>query len=449
MKVLLVWPLARGQVAHAEALGWGTLGALAEPLALEYLASAVAMEGHEAHVLDLRLQPDGLEEALRVLEPDVVGVTAYSLHVLAALEVLAAVKQRDPTCHTVVGGHHASLLPEDFFEPQVDSVVVGEGTGPLRGLLRSLAAGSSRVPVPGVWARGEGGFESGGPPEPFDVDELPLPDRSTTSHARDRYFIDEMSPVALLRTSVGCPYRCSFCSLWRVMEGRYHKRSCASVVQELAGIQEEWVFLVDDEAFIDGPRMKVLADAIAAAGLRKKFFAYCRIDTLIREVDAIRAWRALGLRRLFIGIEAITQERQLEFNKRLELAAIEQGLALAKELDIDVMGQFIVPTDASARDFKRIARFVEHHQIRFPSFTILTPIPGTEYLTDFESVTELQANGRPNWDLFDCQHVVTRTALPREEFMAGYRDLQRLFTGNYANYWKTDGGALTTSGRAF
>ena len=36
MKILLIWPNSRNEV-----LGWGDLGAVAEPLALEYLAAGV------------------------------------------------------------------------------------------------------------------------------------------------------------------------------------------------------------------------------------------------------------------------------------------------------------------------------------------------------------------------------------------------------------------------
>ena len=74
MKVLLIWPKSRNEV-----LGWGDLGAIAEPLALEYLAAGVKQDGHSARVLDLRLHPDALVSTLRDFQPDIVGVTAFSM----------------------------------------------------------------------------------------------------------------------------------------------------------------------------------------------------------------------------------------------------------------------------------------------------------------------------------------------------------------------------------
>lgn len=53
MKALLIYPNAR-----SELIGWGDLGAIAEPLALEYLAAGAIGDGHEVRILDLRLHRD-------------------------------------------------------------------------------------------------------------------------------------------------------------------------------------------------------------------------------------------------------------------------------------------------------------------------------------------------------------------------------------------------------
>ncbi len=277
-------------------------------------------------------------------------------------------------------------------------------------------------------------FTLGGPQAPFDVDALPVPDRSVTAADRHLYFIDWMRPVALLRTTVGCPFRCSFCSLWQLMGGRYYMRNIDAVVAELATIQEDFVFLVDDEAFIHGPRMTKLAEAIAAAGIRKRLFAYCRIDSLLRNRQVLARWKEIGLERVFVGIDAITEKDLDEYRKKIKIAQVEEGLRVAEELGIEIFAQFVVNTDYRQRDFHRLARFVEHHRIRFPTFTVLTPLPGTELLASFDHVVERQPNGRPNWDLFDCQHAVTATRLPPEEFHSAYRNLYQLFRGRTGEF---------------
>jgi radical SAM superfamily enzyme YgiQ (UPF0313 family) len=335
-----------------------------------------------------------------------------------------------PDCKVVVGGHHATLLPEDFFDPSIDFVVLGEGTGPLRKLLRELSGGPAE-PIAGVIRNRDGQFASDGPPAAFQIDSLPVPDRRITEADRARYFIDWMKPVALLRTSVGCPYRCTFCSLWKIMDGRYHMRELAQVVAELHQIREDFVFLVDDEAFIHGKRMAALAAALQAAGCRKRYFTYCRIDSLLRlKDDVLPMWRTIGLERLFVGIDAISERGLLEYNKRVALSQIEEGLEVARQLGIEIFAQFVVSPRFTRRDFQSLVRFIEHHRISYPSFTVLTPIPGTALLPNFDDIVERQPGGRPRWELFDCQHAVTPTLLPPDEFRAEYRNLYRVFAGN-------------------
>ncbi|MBY0572295.1 MAG: hypothetical protein K2P84_01325, partial [Undibacterium sp.] len=64
----------------------------------------------------------------------------------------------------------------------------------------------------------------------------------------------------------------------------------------------------------------------------------------------------------------------------------------------------------------------------------LTPLPGTDLLKDFDQVIELQPNGRPNWDLFDCQNAVVATRMSKPEFKRAYRNLYYVFKGAYAGY---------------
>jgi len=433
MKILLLYPSLRKEI-----IGYGDLGAIAEPLALEYLAAGAKLDSNEVRIMDMRLHPDSLEPELLSFQPDVVGITGYSMHVLRNLATCRLVKALLPTCYTIVGGHHATLLPEDFFCPEIDFVVRGEGVHPFREILKALESGKGVPAIPGVHARQGDRFLDGGEALSYEIDSIPTPDRTLTGADRDRYFIDWMKPIALLRTTVGCPYRCSFCSLWKIQDGRYHMLDIERVVAEIASVREECIFLVDDEAFINGKRMRLLAEALKAAGVRKRYFTYCRIDTLLRQPQLMALWREVGLERLFIGIEAVTPDELKDYNKKLEVAQIEQGLRAAGQLGIAVFGGFIVHTHYSPRAFKQLIRFIEHNRVDYPSFTILTPLPGTAALETFDHVTERQSSGRPNWELFDLQHAVTQTKLPKEEFEREYSNLYRVFGGVYAPHRPAD-----------
>ncbi|NIM48281.1 MAG: radical SAM protein [Gemmatimonadales bacterium] len=424
MRVLLIYPNAKKEI-----IAWGDMGAIAEPIALEYIGAGAGLDGHEVKLLDLRLHIEDLEHTLRELKPDVVGVTGYSMHVLRNLEVCKIVKQLVPDCRTVVGGHHATLEPVDFMEPQIDYVVIGEGVGPFRQILALLERDEPVQNVAGVWARVNGGFVYGGDTRPFDINTIPPPDRTLALNDRDSYFIDWMKPIALMRTTVGCPYRCTFCSLWRIMEGRYYKRDIEAVVDELKSIPERYVFLVDDEPFVDPRRMKALADAIEQADVDKEYFAYCRIDTLLKDLELMKQWKRLGLRRLLFGIETVFDHELEDYNKRYHRQQIVQGLKAARDIGISVFCNFIINPNYTEKHFTELVNFIRQNEVDYPSFTILTPIPGTG--TTYDEILDLQPNGRPNWDYFDLQHAVTPTTLQKERFMELYNSLYHIFSLSY------------------
>ena len=104
-----------------------------------------------------------LHPPVRAFVPDMVGVTALTPEVYAAMDVLRDVKAICPDVFTVAGGHHASLMPPDFQHPDVDAIVIGEGETVLALLVAALANGPagqrdlSSVPNL-IWRQPDGSF---------------------------------------------------------------------------------------------------------------------------------------------------------------------------------------------------------------------------------------------------------------------------------------------------
>ncbi|MBP7020815.1 MAG: radical SAM protein [Planctomycetes bacterium] len=425
MKILLIYPNANRDI-----LSWADTGAISEPIALEYIASVGLELKHEVQLLDLRLHTTELDSTLNAYQPDFVGITGYSMHVPRVLEIATTVKQYNPQCYVAVGGHHATLEPIDFQEPCVDFIVCSEGTVPFRKLLEQIENNTKNISVAGVYVRQNNDFIYGGEPLPFNIDNIPRPIRTLVPEDRQHYFIDWMKPIAMLRTSVGCPFRCSFCSLWRLMNGRYYMRNIEAVVEELATIPEKYVFLVDDEPFINADRMSKMAKKIKQAGIQKEYFSYCRIDSLLKHVDLLQEWKEVGLRRLIIGVETVFEDELEKYNKKYGTAQIIEALQNAKDIDIPLLCNFIVHPNYTQKRFDDLIRFIEENNVTHPSFTIWTPLPGTNY-QDYDILYKNPKNGRPAWEYFDLQHPVIETTLPRSEFMKQFENLYQRFIAKY------------------
>jgi radical SAM superfamily enzyme YgiQ (UPF0313 family) len=329
MKILLIQPAKAALSRGIEEFS------VYEPLALEYVAAGVT-EDHDVRILDLRLESN-LERVFADLNPDVVGITAYTVHVNTVRRLCDQIKEWNPSALTVVGGHHATLAPEDFLSTSIDLIVMGEGVSVFREIVRRFESGNGFDGIPGIaFARAGRLIKTGYSPQ-IDLDAFPFPDRGLTSQYRRRYNSGWMKPLASMRTSKGCPYRCRYCATWKAADGRYLKRDPGQIVEELATIEEEFVFFADDESLIDAAGMATLARRIEQAGIHRRYFLYGRADTIARNPDLLALWKAIGLERILVGLE-FCRDRDLEYvRKDLTVSDHEAAVQILQALDIELL----------------------------------------------------------------------------------------------------------------
>jgi radical SAM superfamily enzyme YgiQ (UPF0313 family) len=322
---------------------------LFEPLALEYLGAGLKADGHQVELLDARLDPD-IDTAFARLRPQLVGLTGFTSH-LHIVKNRCTPERPDPEVTVAVGGHHATVRPEDFNLPQVDVVVRGEGVAALRAIVRALENGSPLSEIAGLAIPMPEGmlFTAERPYTP--LDELPSPDRGLTAAYRNRYFSEWFQPLASIRTSLGCTARCTFCALWSITGGKYLRRDPARVVAELQSIAEPHVFFCDDESMCDTKRMDELADLIAAAGIRKTYFLYARVDTVVRHPQLFEKWAGIGLKQVFVGMEDFSDARLAAMQKGTTVAEQAEAARILRKLGVMMYASFMIDPACSREDF--------------------------------------------------------------------------------------------------
>lgn len=390
---------------------------LHEPLALEYLGAGLKADGHEVTLLDARLEP-GIEAVCLRERPDLVGLTGYTSQVHIIQGIAARVKTLLPDLFVVVGGHHATVRPADFNDLNIDLVVIGEGVSAIREIARCLEKRAPLRDIAGLAFPGEE-MEFSGPRPYTDLDRLPFPDRSLTAKYRRHYFSEWMRPLASIRTSVGCTNHCNFCALWTITGGKYLRRNPERVVEELRTIEEPNVFFCDDESMRDVRRMDRLADRIREAGVRKRYFLYARADTIVRNPKLFAKWRDIGLVQVFVGMESFSDERLRGMKKGITTEQQEAAVRILGELGVLLYASFVVDPGFTRDDFRALRRYIRRLKIRYATFSVLTPLPGTrlyaERLGDLrEAIPEH----------FDFLHTLLPTALPLPEF---YSEFARLY----------------------
>ncbi|EHQ87864.1 Fe-S oxidoreductase [Desulfosporosinus youngiae DSM 17734] len=384
-----------------------------EPLGLEYLGAGLKEDGHEVLLLDARLEPDFVSAFLS-FQPDIVGLTGYTNHLTIVKDIAIRLKEIDPRVFIIVGGHHATVKPKDYNVPAIDLVVLGEGVFTLREVMKHRSLQRALDDIPGLAIPGsEMVFTKDRPYT--NLDDLPFPDRSLTAQYRTSYFSDWMKPIASIRTSLGCFARCNFCALWAITGGRYLQRQPEKIVEELQNVREEIVFFCDDESMCDTRRMDRLADLIIEAGIKKKYFLYGRVDTIIKHPELFAKWKKAGLTQVFVGFESFSDTRLKELNKGITVEQQKQAVKILNDLKVDIYAAFVIDPSFTRQEFNQLTDYVRKLNVSYAAISILTPLPGTQL---FEQTEHQLIATDPKF--FDFMHTVLPTTLPLKEFYSEY-----------------------------
>ncbi|KRV49829.1 hopanoid C-3 methylase HpnR [Wenjunlia vitaminophila] len=402
-------------LVHPSALMYSEIFLRLEPLGLERVAGAARDAGHEVRVLDLQTEPPAaLARAVASFRPEAVGVSLnYLANIPEAIGIAQQAKRIVPGAFVFFGGHSVSFVADEVLEQAdgaVDAVVRGEGETAVGPLLEAAADGDVTA-APGVVTR-----EGRGPaPRMLHSIDSPRPARDLLRHRR-RYFIGELDPCASIEFTRGCPWDCSFCSAWTFYGRSYRKASPDAAAEEMASIRERNVFIVDDVAFIRPEHGDAIAAELERRRIRKRYYLETRADVLLRNTEVFERWHRLGLKYMFLGMEAIDAEGLDLYRKRISPDENFRALRTARRLGITVAINLIVDPSWDEERFRVVREFA----LSVPEIvhlTVMTPYPGTEVWH-----TESRRLTTRDYRLFDIQHAVVPTTLPLDLF---YRELVR------------------------
>jgi anaerobic magnesium-protoporphyrin IX monomethyl ester cyclase len=303
------------------------LGGARLPLSILHLAAM--LEGHRPwRILDGNLGPieEEAHRALRERPHALVGVTVMpGPQVATAIEVSAAIRSSFPTVPIVWGGYFPTLYPDSAINaPYVDYLVRGQGEGTLLDLLERLP--SAGPPSPFDSARdstaiqGVAGltWKSGGRPvhnperalvPPEELPPLPYQGLANVGDYLRPTFMG--SRTAVHQTALGCRFKCEFCGVVSMWNGKTLLDAPSRLASALAKLRERWGadgLQFYDHNFFDREESSVpILDVLGRAGM--PWWCYARADALARfSTSTWEAIRRSRLRMAYIGAEAASDD---------------------------------------------------------------------------------------------------------------------------------------------
>ena len=345
-----------------------------------YLGTILHEHGYDVRILNENIM--GREIDAFEIPADVFCLTALTGSASRTKYLAAYLKRIYPAARVIVGGIHASLLPEEFTDV-ADHVVVGEAEE----IIVDLVEGRFDEKI--VQGR-----------KVADMARLPL----VRYDLLDGYRKLDLIP---LMTSRGCPFNCNFCTVTKVFGREFRMLSPERVLTEIENALQYFstrdFFFYDDNFTADRKRLADLCDLLIARRVGITWAAQVRTD-LARHPDLVEKMARAGCRWVYIGFESIENETLKALRKSQTRADIEQAITVFHQFGLNIHGMFMFGEDHDALDtFPQTVAFAIEHRIDTVQFMILTPFPGTEC---YERLLAEDRLLHTDWDYYNAMFAV-------------------------------------------
>jgi radical SAM superfamily enzyme YgiQ (UPF0313 family) len=289
--------------------------------------------------------------ARRVAEerPRLVGISAnFSAYADQATALARAVKGEYPSAPIVVGGHHATHLPQAVLaEPAVDYVVCGEGETALVAVVAALGNGEDPLAIPGVGGRRpDGAVQLPVETAVSDLDQVPPPALDLIDQ---RYYRRRRRRSQVVTASRGCPFACSYCCMTREGPLPYRRRSVEHVLSELVagavgdGPDLGFIDFEDENLALDKGWLHDLLTGIETrfTADRPELRAMNGLYPPSLDAALVAHMARAGFRSLNLALASLAPAQLKRFNRPDVSEAFEHCLAWAADEGMDAVGYLI------------------------------------------------------------------------------------------------------------
>ena len=333
-------------------------------LGLLYLAAAIKKE-NKYHVEIAQLAEYEITDAVKYIEKsdaDIVGFTGTSLDYHTCLNIARQI----PKKAKIIGGVHASILPETVDKEIFDSIIVGEAENIINEILSDYEKGQLQQRYYGK-------------PE-YNLDTLSFPAKDLIKHHGKEIFLkpqNEKSTVMI--TSRGCPFSCAFCASHSLYNGRVRYRSPDNVYEEIKECVEKYGIrefkFSDDSITIPEQRLKRLCELIKSLDIKWR----ASIRVVPNSIKMFRMMKESGCQEVSFGVESADQNVLDILNKKVTPEQSRTALINAHKAGLPTRILMMIGTPGETRRTVDLnVKFIESTPFETLSLKVFVPLPGSD-----------------------------------------------------------------------
>ncbi len=290
-----------------------------------------------------------IERQIRNAQSDIYFISSlFTTYYMETERIIEIIRKHSKNSLIAVGGYHASLYPEYYFnDTAADFVIRGEGEIPSVELLIAMERGTDLQSVSGLVYRENGVIKKNALLTKPDVSLLPYPARDLLA---ERDFKAYRKNFISLLSSRGCPNRCTFCTgkiIWG--DGR-RERSGEDVIGEISECVDKYgaqiINFEDDNIFPAKKRarefLELLVKEREKTGNRLEFTAMNGISIEKIDDEIIELMKSAGFGELNISLVSHSEEIQRSEGRPFSSEKFKSIAESARRMGMNVRGYFIL-----------------------------------------------------------------------------------------------------------
>ncbi len=366
------------------------------PSGILILAANLRGNGVSCTILDSALSDRQLDlcdrdfvifEAIKEIKPAIVCFSSSHIELNEVIRIKDSITKLCLNIKFIVGGSQPTYRPADFLDNGFDFVCSGEGEKTLLSFVYE-----AKKPVPEwssinglVWKK-DNKIITNNTQSPLTEDELnnlPIPayDLIDSRYFRANAGIVRGLPLrgAMLLTTRGCPYNCSFCGCNLIFGRNLRFKSIENIENEIVFLKNnydiEGIWIIDDTFTVNKSHLLSVCKILKKYGI--VWGCQSRVNTIDEEM--IIAMKQSGCMQIDFGVESGSQ-RILDdiINKGTKINQIKKVFMLTKKYKIRTLANFMIGLPTETKDeLQQTISLAEHLSADVYIFSIATPLPGT------------------------------------------------------------------------
>ncbi len=344
---------------------------------LAYLGGYLVKKRIPFRIIDAKFEDLNVEQVidrLKPMRPEIIGITSTTTEINHVQSMISRIKRTFPESFTVLGGVHATALPEETLgnNEDIDALVAGEGEFALEAMAGASDLLSALPGIPGVCYRDNGTIRRNAP----------------RGYARDMYGYGKAAfhmwnkaERYFVTTYRGCPFPCSFC--FRALGKSSRLRDPEDVLEELeyiASVAPESDLAIVDATFgLPRSHTETILREMIRRGISRKLRWSCSTRVDVMDPDFFRLMKEAGCSTVSFGLESGSDRILKATGKNITVARCIEAVKEAKKTGLRTVGYYIFGHIGETKDeLNDTLRLIWKMNCDEIAVGVMVPWPGTK-----------------------------------------------------------------------